>query len=279
MGDRPDYSSLPLGKSVAYPETYDPSQLQAISRANGRQTLPVQQLPMQGSDLWNAYEVSWLDANGKPQVACAQLVFPSSSPNMVESKSLKLYLNSFNQSRFDSLESVHSALHTDLSAKAGASVTIDLFLPEQWQSALSVSAPCGMNLDALDVGELSVEPDASLLEFRGGTEKSGESSVYYSNLFRSRCPVTGQPDWATVEIEVSGRQPEPASLLNYLLSYRNNDEFHEQCVERIFADIYQAGTPQALSVYARYTRRGGLDINPLRSTHLTRKPFYRLPRQ
>ncbi|HCS27049.1 MAG TPA: NADPH-dependent 7-cyano-7-deazaguanine reductase QueF [Spongiibacteraceae bacterium] len=280
MTDKTDYSALPLGKSVDYPELYDPSQLQPISRANGRRHLAINLPDMQGSDHWNAYEVSWLDTNGKPQVACAQVVFPASSPNMVESKSFKLYLNSFNQSRFDSAELVCSTLRADLSAVAGAGVTVELLLPEQWHSALLTVPPTGLNLDKFDVSGVASEPEAGLLvSERGSDANLSERATYYSNLFRSRCPVTGQPDWATVEVELTGRQPEPASLLAYLLSYRSNDEFHEQCVERMFADIYQTLRPERLSVYARYTRRGGLDINPLRSTHLDYKPFHRLTRQ
>lgn len=277
MVDTTDYSTLPLGKSVDYPEVYDPSQLQAISRASGRQKLPLD-LVMQGSDHWNAYEVSWLDGSGKPQVACAQFVFPASSPNMVESKSFKLYLNSLNQTRFDSLAHVRATLQADLAAIAGAEIDIELLLPAQWHDSLALERPFGICLDEFDIEGFSTAPDAGLLEFSSAGSPE-EGVAYYSNLFRSRCPVTGQPDWASVDIELRGCSAEPASLLGYLLSYRNHDEFHEQCVERIFADIVQAAKPAALSVYARYTRRGGLDINPLRSTYQTHKPFGRLPRQ
>ncbi|MFT5574663.1 MAG: 7-cyano-7-deazaguanine reductase [Bermanella sp.] len=275
MREKTDYSALPLGKSVDYPEAYDPSQLQGISRAHGRQALAFDELPLMGCDLWNAYELSWLDAKGKPKVACAQFEFSAESPNMVESKSLKLYLNSFNQTRFDSAQAVARALKLDLAAVAGSEVLIALYAPDEWLQTLQLRAPEGCCLDDFDVADLAAEPSADLLFFSG---KPG-CETYYSNLFRSRCPVTGQPDWATVEIEISGNLPKPAALLSYLLSYRNNDEFHEQCVERIFTDIFHAAKPERLTVYARYTRRGGLDINPLRSTHETHKPFERLPRQ
>ncbi len=275
MKEKTDYASLSLGKSVDYPEAYDPAQLQGISRAIGRQNLAFQLLPVTGSDLWNAYELSWLNASGKPQVACAQFEFPFDSPNMIESKSFKLYLNSFNQTRFDSAAAVEQVLKVDLAAVAGSEVSVNLYAPEEWQKTLQVQRPVGRCLDDLEVPELAAEPNAGLLSFSDvkGSEK------YYSNLFRSRCPVTGQPDWATVEVEISGNLPEPEALLGYLLSYRNNDEFHEQCVERIFADIAELAKPEKLTVYARYTRRGGLDINPLRSTHEERRPFTRLPRQ
>ncbi len=275
MKEKTDYTSLSLGKSVDYPEAYDPAQLQGISRAIGRQNLAFQLLPVTGSDLWNAYELSWLSASGKPQVACAQFEFPFDSPNMIESKSFKLYLNSFNQTRFDSAAAVEQVLKVDLAAVAGSEVSVNLYAPEEWQKTLQVQRPVGRCLDDLEVPELAAEPNTGLLSFSDvkGSEK------YYSNLFRSRCPVTGQPDWATVEVEISGNLPEPEALLGYLLSYRNNDEFHEQCVERIFADIAELAKPEKLTVYARYTRRGGLDINPLRSTHEERRPFTRLPRQ
>lgn len=275
MTEKTDYTALPLGKSVAYPETYDPSQLRPIARTTGRETLAIEPSRMCGSDLWNAYELSWLDANGKPQVACAQFVFPANTPNMVESKSFKLYLNSFNQSRFESPDSVQRILQGDLGGIAGGSPEVTLYLPEQWSQCFQVVDPQGECLDALEIGGLAPRPDPELLQFGEGRG----SGKYFSNLFRSRCPVTGQPDWATVEIEIAGRQPEPATLLAYLLSYRNNDEFHEQCVERIFADILLAAEPEQLTVFARYTRRGGLDINPLRSTHLSHQTFNRLPRQ
>lgn len=275
MTDKTDYTTLPLGKSVDYPEIYDPSQLKPIARAVGRQGLTIEPSALCGSDLWNAYELSWLDARGKPQVACAQFVFPASSPNMVESKSFKLYLNSFNQTRFESPEMVKQLLGDDLAAVAGSPPEVLLYLPAQWRQVLTVTEPEGQCLDDLDVGSLATEPAPGLLSF---AEQTG-CQQYYSNLFRSRCPVTGQPDWATVNIEITGRLPNPAALLGYLLSYRNNDEFHEQCVERIFADILLAGRPERLTVVARYTRRGGLDINPLRSTHIAQIPFHRLPRQ
>ncbi len=275
MSEKTDYAGLPLGKSVAYPEHYDAGQLQAIARSLGRADLSLDTTQLRGSDVWNAYELSWLDARGKPQVACAQFVFSAASPNMVESKSFKLYLNSLNQSRFDSMEQVGDILKRDLSAVAGCEVAVRLLKPAHWQSQLAVAEPTGVCLDEFDPGELAQGPSQALLST--GLSEGGET--YYSNLFRSRCPVTGQPDWASVEVSIAGRLPEPASLLAYLLSFRSNNEFHEQCAERIYNDIMQVLAPNKLSVYLRFTRRGGLDINPLRSNYLDERSFVRLPRQ
>ncbi|MBB3046157.1 7-cyano-7-deazaguanine reductase [Litorivivens lipolytica] len=270
-----DYHDLPLGKHTDYPDQYDPGQMRPIARAQGRSSLLPARLSMVGSDLWNAYELSWLDANGKPQVACAQFEFPADSPNMVESKSFKLYLNSLNQARFESPERLRIILTEDLSRVAGARVKVELVLPEQWAEYFAVNSPQGESLDELPLLVLSEQPTAELIRSAG---RNGEKR-YFSNLFRSCCPVTGQPDWASVEIELKGELPEGESLLAYLTSFRQNNEFHEQCVERIFCDLSQQLSLESLTVYARYTRRGGLDINPLRSSFERARPFQRLARQ
>ncbi len=270
-----DYRDLPLGKQTDYPDQYDPGQLRPILRAKGRSVLATPTLAMQGSDLWNAYELSWLDGSGKPQVACGQFVFPASSPNMVESKSFKLYLNSLNQTRFESPEALAAVLEKDLSEVAEAEVAVELFLSDRWSSRFAVAEPEGESLDELPMLQMASEPRAELLQL---TEACGEKH-YFSNLFRSCCPVTGQPDWATVEIVLAGELPDASSLLTYLTSFRQNNEFHEQCVERIFSDLSQRFELETLTVFARYTRRGGLDINPLRSSDRLAQPFQRLARQ
>lgn len=268
------YSDLPLGKNVVYPERYDPTLLCPIPRSTGRASL-VMPAQMKGSDLWNAYELSWLDDAGKPQVACGQFRFSADSVNLVESKSFKLYLNSLNQTRFPHTEALRQALGKDLERVSQGVVEVELFSPVDWAGCYAVVAPAGVCLDALPVSDPPESPNAQWIRL---ASRTGEAR-YYTDLFRSCCPVTGQPDWATVEIALVGNLPDEAALLRYLLSFRNNNEFHEQCVERIYVDLMQVLQPEKLSVYARYTRRGGLDINPLRSSHETSRPFARLARQ
>ncbi|WP_372865411.1 NADPH-dependent 7-cyano-7-deazaguanine reductase QueF [Spongiibacter sp.] len=254
----------PLGAQVDYPEYYDPSVLYPIARAEGRRRLGITgTLPFAGVDIWNAFEMSWLNTRGKPQVACGEFHFPASSPSIVESKSFKLYLNSFNQSRWSSPAEVQACLERDLSAACGAPVAVLLHLPESWPEALTIQPMAGHCLDDLDIDVASYQPSRELLSCRGSglVEQS-----YYSHLLRSRCPVTGQPDWASISISCLGPQLDEVSLLRYLVSFRQQDDFHEQCVEQIFCDLQQACEPQQLTVYARYLRRGGLDINPWRST-------------
>ena len=203
-----DYRDLPLGKHTDYPDQYDPSQLCAIERARGRAEIAAPGLPMHGSDLWNAYELSWLDASGKPQVACAQFVFPADSPNMVESKSLKLYLNSFNQTKVEDVDQLVAMMRSDLSHTSQSEVQVELLLPQCWATRYAVHGPEGESLDHLQLPVLAEEPDAGLLKASG---ERGEKQ-FYSNLFRSCCPVTGQPDWATVTIALTGELPQAASL-------------------------------------------------------------------
>ena len=254
-----------LGRHVDYPREYNASLLFPIARSLGRDALgiradalPFAGLPFIGMDRWHAYELSWLDARGKPRVATATFEVPADSPNLVESKSLKLYLNSFNASRFDSDDAVRDAIARDLSNAAGASVAVAFGLPAIADAASAI------DLDAQDIAiESYGPPDASLLAFDPNDEAEETLS---SALLKSNCPVTGQPDWASVRIAYRGPRIARAGLLRYLVSFRDHAEFHEQCVERIFVDVLARCRPRALSVDARYTRRGGLDINPWRAT-------------
>lgn len=249
-----------LGREVAYPARYDPTLLFPIPRQAGRDGIGIDgdALPFVGHDRWHAYELSWLDARGKPRVATATFTVPCTSPFLIESKSLKLYLNSLNGTRFNSDAAVLECLGNDLSARAGADVQVAFGLPPM------AEAGEGASLDALDVeidhygpphpGFLLADPDEQAAE------------TLSSELLKSNCPVTGQPDWATVIVRYHGPRIERTGLLRYLVSFRDHAEFHEQCVERIFHDLMDRCHPQALSVEARYTRRGGLDINPWRAT-------------
>ena len=250
----------PLGKPTEYRFDYDASLLHPIARADGRQALQLTgALPFDGVDLWTAYELSWLDQHGKPQVAIAEFVFPCRSDNLIESKSLKLYLNGFNQTRFACVDAVCSTLVQDLSAACGAAVTVQLYPAA---GGLPVAEAGGYTLlDTLDVSCDRYEVDAGLLS----TGSEVITARWCSHLFRSLCPVTGQPDWASIYIDYLGPAPDPAGLLRYLTSFRQHQGFHEQCVEQIFVDMLRVCRPQQLTVSARFLRRGGLDINPLRS--------------
>ncbi|RDZ26507.1 NADPH-dependent 7-cyano-7-deazaguanine reductase QueF [Lysobacter silvisoli] len=250
---------LPLGRHVDYPRHYDPALLFPIARALGRSHIGLSDraLPFVGVDRWHAYELSWLDGRGKPRMATATLTVPAHSPHLVESKSLKLYLNSYNASRYDSDEAVRTQIAADLSAAAGAPVEVAFGLPPvQGSAALSLDE---QDLTVDDYGppnaaHLAADPTVVVEE------------TLSSGLLKSNCPVTGQPDWARVDIAYRGPRLDRAGLLRYLVSFRDHAEFHEQCVERIFADLMRVAAPQSLSVEARYTRRGGLDINPWRAT-------------
>lgn len=269
----PDLQDSLLGREVAYPSHYDPALLFPIARAAGREELGIANdtLPFAGHDRWHAYELSWLDARGKPQVGTATFTVPCDSPQLIESKSLKLYLNSLNAHRFDSETDMLRAIARDLSAVAGAEVAVDAGLPP-----LEAGAP-GASIDALQIDvDRYGPPDATLLQANGDVVEETLSS----QLLKSNCPVTGQPDWASVRIAYRGARIDRAALLRYLVSFRDHAEFHEQCVERIFADVLARCAPQALSVDARYTRRGGLDINPWRATPgMPVPPAARDPRQ
>lgn len=256
----PKDPSIPLGRSVDYPREYDPTLLFPIPRAQGRAAIGIDApLPFTGHDRWNAYELSWLDSRGKPHVATATFVVPADSPDLVESKSLKLYLNSFNSAVFDSYEEVRARIAGDLSAAAGAPVDVAFGLPPMERPGPSVL------LDVIETGIACYgPPDAGLLALRGDAGEVEETLT--SSLLKSNCPVTGQPDWARISIAYRGAPLDHASVLRYLVSFRDHCEFHEQCVERIFIDLQRLAAPSRLSVEARYTRRGGLDINPWRAT-------------
>lgn len=217
-------------------------------------------------DIWNAYEVSWLNLRGKPQVAIATIMAPADSPNIIESKSFKLYLNSYNQTRLESSDELLQRLRTDLSAGFGASVQVTLITQEEF-AKLPMQELDGVLLDRLDIEVDSYTPNPSLLKADNQVAPVEETLV--SHLLKSNCLVTGQPDWGSVQIRYIGAPIDQESLLKYLIGFRDHNEFHEQCVERIFTDIMQQCKPQKLSVYARYTRRGGLDINPWRSNFST----------
>lgn len=258
----------PLGKAVPYPEAYDPGLLVPLARADNRRKLGIDPaaLPFQGADVWNAYELSWLDAKGRPQVARGRFIFPCESQNLVESKSLKLYLNSLNQHRFDDIDAAAGCIRADLSQAAGAEVNVLVQPFAGMQEVLD--APTGIQLDALEVDCDRYDVDPSLLRMAGDGKAFDAlvDEVLYTDLFRSRCPMTGQPDWATVTICYQGLQIDHGALLRYLVSYRLHHDYHENCVERIYLDLMDRCRPQSLSVEANFLRRGGLDINPVRAS-------------
>jgi len=271
----PDH--LSLGKQVEYEFNYNPNLLQGVPRKLGRDTIPFissDSLPFSGEDTWTGYELSWLNSKGKPCVAILQCQVPITSENLIESKSFKLYLNSFNQTQFSSAEEVRTTLQKDLSQCAGDKVTVSLTLPHQF-SQLKFAEFDGILLDDLDIAVDKYDPDTSFLFT--ATEHKEETLV--SNLLKSNCLITSQPDWASIQIRYSGNAIDHEGLLKYLISFRQHNEFHEQCVERIYCDIMQHCQPQKLTVCARYTRRGGLDINPFRSNFEHPYPNYRQARQ
>ncbi len=253
----------PLGKTAAYQTQYAPELLFPIPRQQKRDELQLTgTLPFFGVDIWNAYELSWLNMRGKPQVAIATISAPADSANIIESKSFKLYLNSFNQTRLASSDALLALLREDLSKGFGAPVHIVLTQPDGFDS-VKMGELDGLLLDRLDVEIDQYSPSPSLLSSARGEAPVEEKLV--SHLLKSNCLVTGQPDWASVQIRYVGPQIEQEGLLKYLIGFREHNEFHEQCVERIFVDILRQCAPEKLAVYARYTRRGGLDINPWRS--------------
>ncbi|MDP3844502.1 MAG: NADPH-dependent 7-cyano-7-deazaguanine reductase QueF [Oxalobacteraceae bacterium] len=262
----PDQS--PLGRPAAYLAEYAPALLFPIARQDKRDELGLAQgsgtLPFFGVDIWNAYELSWLNLRGKPQVAIATITVPADSPNIIESKSFKLYLNSFNQTRLAGTDALLHLLQADLSAGFGAPVQIALTLPESFGS-LQFGELEGQLLDRLDIEVSDYTPNPGLLKTVPDTAPVEQTLV--SHLLKSNCLVTGQPDWASVQIRYCGAPIDEEGLLRYLIGFRSHNEFHEQCVERIFIDILRRCKPQKLAVYARYTRRGGLDINPWRSNY------------
>ena len=264
----PDQSQL--GKSSSYADQYDASLLFPMLRADKRHEIGVvDSAPFFGADMWTVYELSWLNLRGKPQVALAHITVPCESPHIVESKSFKLYLNSFSNTRFADARDVRERIRADISAATGSGIGIKTIGPELFDRE-PIHEMDGLNLDRLDVECLHYTPAPELLfaEF----DEPPVTETLTSNLLKSNCLVTGQPDWGSVQIRYSGPAINQEGLLQYLVSYRNHNEFHEQCVERIFMDIWSRCKPIKLSVYARYTRRGGLDINPFRTSHPQQLP-------
>lgn len=279
-----------LGRASSYPKTYDPELLQPIPRSLNRDRLGLgSALPFDGYDLWNCYEISFLNANGLPVAALGSISIPSSSPNLIESKSLKLYLNSLNFTRYDSLSDVVLAIRRDLCEKlevgeSAVDVRLspatcgfeDLYIDRNCKENASCVYDC-LETEASDISIDSYDYDPRLLELDGRHEIKEERLC--SHLLKSNCLVTGQPDWGSVFISYKGPKISRPSLLKYLVSFRNHNEFHEMCVERIFTDIMRRCHPESLTVFARYTRRGGIDINPFRSNYEKRHNVGRQIRQ
>lgn len=265
---KPDENNNPLGQKVNYADSYDSSLLFPIARNIGRskifstEDIKENNLSFKdGYDIWNCYEVSWLASSGKPEVRIVAFAVPFSSPCLVESKSLKLYLNSFNNTQFNDEQQVITTIAKDLSEAVGARVNISMYKLNDAHHHLI--QPKGVSLDKLDITMNNYEIGPEFLSLDSSGKYVAEE--LYSDLLRSNCLVTGQPDWGTVLISYEGKKIDHEALLKYIISFRNHIEFHEQCVERIFNDITTQCSPDSLTVYARYTRRGGIDINPIRS--------------
>lgn len=266
MSHSNDYG--PLGNSTEYVDRYTPELLHPIARADARQSLSLDMpFPWKGVDIWNAYEVSWLNQQGLPQVARGEFIIPADSAYLIESKSFKLFLNSLNNTCFDSYQHVREHLCKDLSAAAQASVCVNLYsVEDEW----SVVTPQGLCLEQT-YSETEIQcyqPSAMLLRAAEAESATKITERLYSRLLKSNCPVTSQPDWGSLIIEYTGQAICHTSLLQYIVSYRQHNGFHEHCVESIFSDLYRNFELDHLTVYARYVRRGGLDINPYRSTKI-----------
>lgn len=265
----------PLGKPTLYPERYDPSLLAPLARATDRRAMGLAApLPFTGEDLWHGYEFSWLCERGLPQVRILRLRFDAASPFMLESKSLKLYLNGLAQARFPSAGAVSEVLAADLGRACGAAVAVELLDPAQVPCDPGLPGRC---LDGLEVRIDAYERNADLLGLRGSAGTISE--ILHTHLFRSLCPVTGQPDWASVLVEYQGRPIDHGSLLRYLVSYRRHQAFHEATIEQIYLDLIQLCECERLLVAGYFLRRGGLDINPVRASHAQAWPVRRLARQ
>jgi len=280
---KPDESllaHLSLGKVTAYADQYDATLLQPVPRQLGRDAIGLKAdtapLPFFGQDIWHAYELSWLNHKGKPMVALATFVVPVTSANLIESKSFKLYLNSLNQTRFRDISQLYQTLVQDLSACAGDKVSVTIHHVNEL-IAFQPTWIQGRCLDDLDIEVDTYDFDAGLLQLTGVDTVIEEK--LHSHLLKSNCLITSQPDWASVFIHYRGPAIDHESLLRYLISFRHHNEFHEQCVERIYLDLMRLAKPEFLAVYACYTRRGGLDINPLRSSSPYNPPNIRLTRQ
>ena len=254
-----------LGKPSAFDANYNPERLFLISRADKRIEIGINpnELPFYGFDCWTHYEVSWLNAKGKPMVAVAQLVYDCHSLKIIESKALKLYFNSLNQTQFDSTESLIACIKKDIESRMNCEIDLKIIPLSEFNRASVHAHFSGESIDALDTACSVYQVQPEYLE----TGDDVVEEVLYSDLLKSNCLITNQPDWGSVQIAYRGRKINREGLLRYIVSFRDHNEFHEQCIERIFADIMSRCMPEALTVYGRYTRRGGLDINPYRSTH------------
>jgi 7-cyano-7-deazaguanine reductase len=274
MSEQDILDQSPLGNETVYVNEYTPDLLFPIQRDLNWQKRGIERasLPFVGEDIWNGYEVSWLNLKGKPVVRIASFFIPADSKSIIESKSFKLYLNSFNLSRFDSDDSVINQMQKDLSKSAGGGVRVELYHPDQMPGLSRFEGEC---LDELDITVDDYQPAPHLL----GVGKNQVTQALYSHLLKSNCPVTGQPDWASIQVQYTGLEIDQEGLLKYFISYREHGDFHEQCVENIFMDIWQRCRPESLTVYARYVRRGGLDINPVRSSEPVKPLNLRLSRQ
>ena len=255
----------PLGRSTPLPERYDPSLLFPVERAGARAAAGIAApLPFSGHDAWTAWELAWLDASGRPQAAVGRFEVPAASPRIVESKSVKLYLASLAHERLESRDALVATIARDLSQATGAEVRVALALPPAY-GGLAREPADGASIDAAPLAAIPDGPDPSRLTT---TAWDGDETLHTS-LFRSVCPVTGQPDYATVIVRYRGPRIERGPLLAYLAGFRRHPGFHESCVERIFVDLLAACRPNKLAVEARFTRRGGLDINPFRTNETT----------
>lgn len=274
----PSIQNLTLGKNTEYVGNYQPNLLQPVPRKLNRDAIEVNEesLPFYGQDIWYGYEISWLNSKGKPIVRVAEFIFHCTSPNIVESKSFKLYLNSFNQTKFSDESQVIEAMQKDLANCSGAEVEVNLYRVDKCD-ALAITSMEAECIDDLDIEMDEYQLSTETLTVEENSEKTETTLV--SHLLKSNCLITNQPDWATIYIQYKGMKISETGLLKYLVSFREHNEFHEQCVERIFTDIMNLCQPEYLSVYARYTRRGGLDINPYRSTLDENAPKARTLRQ
>ncbi|WP_062268640.1 NADPH-dependent 7-cyano-7-deazaguanine reductase QueF [Endozoicomonas arenosclerae] len=269
-------NASPLGKFSEYQTQYNPELLFPIPRKEKQVELGLdpESLPFVGSDVWFGYELSWLNAKGKPLAMVGRFELPCNSPSLIESKSFKLYLNSFNQTKFDSVEQVQSVMEKDLSQSAGAPVKVKLMTVAEMEAFGFKPAP-GTGVDELDVAIDCYDYKPDLLKKADGIR----DETIHSHLLKSNCPVTGQPDWGTVVVKYKGEAIDHESFLRFICSFRGHQEFHEQCVERVFTEIQTRFQMESLTVYARYVRRGGLDINPWRSTDQAEQDDLRLIRQ
>jgi len=280
--DATELSKLTLGKTTQYCSEYNADLLQGVPRSLNRDDLALNQaeLPFVGEDVWYGYELSWLNEKGKPVVAVAEFRFPCTSKNIVESKSFKLYLNSFNQTRFTNLKQVEQILIADLSKITDSAAKVKLFGVDHCPALdINKSSSSYFCIDGEDINVDNYEYDAEILAQSQGEEGSDVDEYLVSHLLKSNCLITNQPDWASIYIHYRGKAINHAALLTYLVSFRQHNEFHEQCVERIYCDLNTFCQLEELTVFARYTRRGGLDINPFRSSHIEHAPNGRTLRQ